>query len=166
MATNISAIATCSLIAKHICLLDHRQLPIAFIMFILSVILNSIFPLLTIFGNALVLLAFYCKPVLRTTSNLLILSMAVTNFLSALAVKPMCVYRKAMIVISVPHPDLICAIRKRSRFSIRFLKIRSCLTVSLMCAERYIANCHRLRYLTVISERKVKIIVCTRIYLE
>ena len=76
MATNISAITTCSLIAKHICLLDHRQLLIAFIMLILSVILNSVFPLLTIFGNTLVLLAFYCKPVLGATSNLLILSMA------------------------------------------------------------------------------------------
>lgn len=62
-------------------------------------LLLLIIPVLTIFGNALVLISVFREKSLQTTTNFLIASLAVSDFLVAFCVMPFAVY----VVVSSLH---------------------------------------------------------------
>ena len=60
-------------------------------------LLLCIFPLLTVFGNVLVVLSVYCERSLRTPTNYFIVSLAVADIMVAVLVMPLAVYTEVRI---------------------------------------------------------------------
>ncbi|KAK2814480.1 hypothetical protein Q5P01_000393 [Channa striata] len=116
-------------------------------------ILLSFISLLTVILNLLVIVSISHFRQLHTPTNLIILSLAVSDFLVGLFVMPF------QILLTEPCwflGDLVCVLFYFSPF---ITVCASVINMVLISVDRYVAICDPLRYSTKITQRRVKIYV-------
>ncbi|KAK2814484.1 hypothetical protein Q5P01_000397 [Channa striata] len=116
-------------------------------------ILLSFISLLTVFLNLLVIVSISHFRQLHTPTNLLLLSLAVSDFLVGLFVMPF------HILLTEPCwllGDLVCVLYYFLNFIIVYASV---LNMVLISVDRYVAICDPLRYSTRITQKKVQIFV-------
>ncbi|TMS36741.1 hypothetical protein L596_003833 [Steinernema carpocapsae] len=113
---------------------DPRPKPYALILLII--------PLLTVFGNALVILAVYRERALQTVTNMLIVSLAVSDFLVAICVMSFAVYFEWNSFIWGLGP-VLCNLYIAADVACSTASILNLLAISL---DRYIAISHPIAY--------------------
>ncbi|KAK2814483.1 hypothetical protein Q5P01_000396 [Channa striata] len=116
-------------------------------------ILLSFISLLTVFLNLLVIVSISHFRQLHTPTNLLLLSLAVSDFLVGLFVMPF------HILLTEPCwllGDLVCALFYFLNFIIVYASVMNMVLISV---DRYVAICDPLHYSTKITQKKVQICV-------
>ncbi|KAK2814540.1 hypothetical protein Q5P01_000266 [Channa striata] len=116
-------------------------------------VLLSFVSLLTVFLNLLVIVSISHFRQLHTPTNLLLLSLAVSDFLVGLFVMPF------HILLTEPCwllGDLVCVLYYFLNFIIVYASV---LNMVLISVDRYVAICDPLHYSTRITQKKVQIFV-------
>uniref|UniRef100_A0A1I7YUZ5 G_PROTEIN_RECEP_F1_2 domain-containing protein n=1 Tax=Steinernema glaseri TaxID=37863 RepID=A0A1I7YUZ5_9BILA len=113
---------------------DPRPKPYALVLLII--------PLLTVFGNALVILAVWRERALQTVTNMLIVSLAVSDFLVAICVMSFAVYFEWNSFIWGLGP-VLCNLYIAADVACSTASILNLLAISL---DRYIAISHPIAY--------------------
>ncbi|XP_055366251.1 trace amine-associated receptor 1-like [Betta splendens] len=120
---------------------------------LLIYILLSCISLLTVILNLLVIISISHFRQLHTPTNLLLLSLAVSDFLVGLLVMPF------QILLAEPCwllGDLMCALF----FLVAFITLcSSVVNMVLISVDRYVAICDPLRYSTKVTENRIKLCV-------
>ncbi|XP_071396728.1 trace amine-associated receptor 13c-like [Centroberyx affinis] len=120
---------------------------------LLYILLSSV-SLLTVVLNLLVIISISHFRQLHTPTNLLLLSLAVSDFLVGLLLMPV----EILLMESCWFlGDLICAIFYYASFIIISASVGNMVLISV---DRYVAICDPLRYPTKITQRRIKICVC------
>ncbi|XP_071393473.1 trace amine-associated receptor 13c-like [Centroberyx affinis] len=116
-------------------------------------ILTSSICLFTVALNLLVIISISHYRQLHTPTNLLLLSLAVSDFLAGLLMPTEMLYTEACWFLG----DLMCALS----FFVVFTIISSSVgNMVLISVDRYVAICDPMRYHTKVTQRRVKICVC------
>ncbi|XP_030614724.1 trace amine-associated receptor 13c-like [Archocentrus centrarchus] len=120
---------------------------------ILNVVLSSI-SLLTVTLNLLVIISISHYRQLHTPTNILLLSLAVSDFLVGLVLLP----REILRSISCWFlGDLACSLYNYVSFIVTSASVGDVVLISI---DRYVAICDPLHYPTRITDRRVKLCVC------
>ncbi|XP_071393469.1 trace amine-associated receptor 13c-like [Centroberyx affinis] len=116
-------------------------------------ILTSSISLLTVALNLLVIISIshYCQ--LHTPTNLLLLSLAVSDFLAGLLMPTEMLFIEACWFLG----DFMCALSFFVVFTIISASVGNMVLISV---DRYVAICDPMRYPTKVTQRRVKIVVC------
>ncbi|KAM7406763.1 hypothetical protein PAMA_002806 [Pampus argenteus] len=121
--------------------------------FFLHVLMNSII-VVTVALNLLVIISISHFRQLHTPTNILLLSLAVSDFLVGLILMP------SLIVLRTScwfFGDLVCFL---CNFMVSVICESSIFNMLLISVDRYIAICNPLHYTIKITVRKVKLLVC------
>ena len=104
-------------------------------------ILNAVLSVMAIFGNAMILLAIYRTPSLRTNSNYLIASLAVADFSVGLIMNPLYAVKAGLAIQDSSHPLAVVA-------EVMTLQTLTATTYSLcgVSVDRYLAIVAVFRY--------------------
>uniref|UniRef100_UPI003AAE0E87 trace amine-associated receptor 13c-like n=1 Tax=Centroberyx gerrardi TaxID=166262 RepID=UPI003AAE0E87 len=116
-------------------------------------ILTSSISLLTVALNLLVIISISHYRQLHTPTNLLLLSLAVSDFLAGLLMPTEILFIEACWFLG----DLMCALSLFAVCSIISVSVGNMVLISV---DRYVAICDPLRYPTKITQGRVKICVC------
>ncbi|XP_044073827.1 trace amine-associated receptor 13c-like isoform X2 [Siniperca chuatsi] len=120
---------------------------------LLHIVLSSI-SLLTVALNLLVIISVSHFRQLHTPTNILLLSLAVSDFLVGLLLMPGEILRKTSCWFL---GDLVCSLYNYVSFIITSVSVGDMVLIS---ADRYVAICDPLHYPTRITARRVKLCVC------
>ncbi|XP_041663615.1 trace amine-associated receptor 13c-like [Cheilinus undulatus] len=120
---------------------------------LLHVVLSSI-SLLTVALNLLVIISVSHFRQLHTPTNILLLSLAVSDFLVGLLLMPVEILLNTSCWF---FGDFICSLYSYVSFIITSASIGDMVLISV---DRYVAICDPLRYSSRITERRVKLCVC------
>ncbi|XP_072253826.1 trace amine-associated receptor 13c-like [Leuresthes tenuis] len=120
---------------------------------LLQVVLFSI-PVLTVTLNLLVIISISHYRQLHTPTNILLLSLAVSDFLVGLVTMPGEIIRTTICWFL---GDLMCFSYKYLSYIITSASIGDMVLISI---DRYVAICDPLHYPTRVTERRVKLCVC------
>ena len=125
--------------------------------YIITIIINSITCPFTVLLNVLVLMAVKRRPRLRTNSNILLASVAVTDVLTGLIVQPLFILWKISLLLGAGNRDE----NSEGVFSTSLYIVlhSSSLHLMLVTFERLLAIKFTMRYLNVITEKNIKIAV-------
>ncbi|XP_042281461.1 trace amine-associated receptor 13c-like [Thunnus maccoyii] len=121
---------------------------------VFQIILLSSFSLLTVALNLLVIISVSHFRQLHTPTNLLLFSLAVSDFLVGLVVIPGAVLQQTSCWFL---GDLICFLCHYVSFIITSSSVGNMVLISV---DRYVAICDPLHYTTRITVRRVKLYVC------
>uniref|UniRef100_UPI003AAA466A trace amine-associated receptor 13c-like n=1 Tax=Centroberyx gerrardi TaxID=166262 RepID=UPI003AAA466A len=119
---------------------------------LLYILLSSI-SLLTVGLNLLVIISISHFRQLQTPTNLLLLSLAVSDLLVGLLMPAEIFLKGACWFLG----DFMCAM---SQYSITIITSASAGNMVLISVDRYVAICDPLRYPTKITQRRVKVFLC------
>ncbi|XP_074551184.1 trace amine-associated receptor 13c-like [Halichoeres trimaculatus] len=122
-------------------------------MMTIRVVMSSI-PLLTVALNLLVIIAISHFRQLHTPTNILLLSLAVSDFLMGLIIMPIEISRISSCWF---FGEYICLMCHYLSFTITSASIGDMVLISV---DRFVAICDPLRYSSKITERRVKVCVC------
>jgi len=117
-------------------------------------ILNALLSVMAIFGNAMILLAIYRTPGLRTNSNYLIASLAIADFSVGLIMNPLYAVKAGLVIQDSSHPLAVVA-------GVMTLQTLTATTYSLcgVSVDRYLAIVTVFRYESyVTTERCLRLI--------
>nr|XP_057938426.1 trace amine-associated receptor 13c-like [Doryrhamphus excisus] len=117
-------------------------------------VLLSILCIFTVVLNLLVIISISHFRQLHTPTNLLLFSLAVTDFLVGLLVWPGEMYMKTS---CWTLGDVLCFLHNFVSFLITFVSVGNMILIS---ADRYVAICDPLHYNTKITVKKVQLCVC------
>ncbi|XP_040913579.1 trace amine-associated receptor 13c-like [Toxotes jaculatrix] len=117
-------------------------------------ILLSCISLLTVALNLLVIISISHFRQLHTSTNLLLLSLAVSDFLVGLLLMPVQIFRIGGCWFL---GSVICGLRHHASFILTSASVGNMVLISV---DRYVAICEPLCYPTKVTHRRVKISVC------
>ena len=126
--------------------------------FLIAIIVNSIACPFTVLLNVLIIAAVVKTRRLRNNSNILLAFLAATDVLSGLFVQPSYVIWKALQLNSVKNNCLLRTIHNWIFIVIPFVSL---FHLTLVTLERLIAIKFSLRYLSILTPRKIRILVAT-----
>nr|XP_057937735.1 trace amine-associated receptor 13c-like [Doryrhamphus excisus] len=121
---------------------------------VLWTVLLSIICIFTVILNLLVIISISHFRQLHTPTNLLLLSLAVSDFLVGLLVWPGEIYLRTS---CWALGDVLCFLLNYVSFLITFVSLEN---MALISADRYVAICDPLHYNTKITVKKVQLWVC------
>ncbi|XP_072253863.1 trace amine-associated receptor 13c-like [Leuresthes tenuis] len=117
-------------------------------------VMLSFIPVLTVTLNLLVIISISHYRQLQTPTNILLLSLAVSDFLVGLMIMPVEIIQKASCWFV---GDLMCFSYKYLSYIITSASVGDMVLISI---DRYVAICDPLHYPTRVTERRVKLCVC------
>ncbi|XP_040912706.1 trace amine-associated receptor 13c-like [Toxotes jaculatrix] len=120
---------------------------------LLNVLLSSV-SVLTVALNLLVIISISHFRQLHTPTNILLLSLAVSDFLVGLLLMPGEILRETACWFL---GDLMCSLKKYVSFIITSASVGDMVLISI---DRYLAICDPLHYTSRVTERRVKLCVC------
>ena len=143
----------------HLALKDLEHLPDYLkTTYVVNCILYSLFAVLTVFGNTVVLVAIRRNRSLHSPSNVLLACLALTDLAVGLFVEPSyVVYKIAEIHFSY---KIVCELRTFMNLSGFVLPVASCLIVTIISTEKFLAVYLHLRYREFITIERLLIAVC------
>ena len=115
---------------------------------IINCVLNAPLMLISILGNALVLAAIIRTPSIRSTSVILLCSLAVSDFLVGLSAQPLYIARE-LTNESILHNWLVPIMG----FSVLVVTV---LTMAAISVDRFMALHYHMRYVTLVTRSRVK----------
>nr|XP_057937736.1 trace amine-associated receptor 13c-like [Doryrhamphus excisus] len=121
---------------------------------VLLTVLLSFICIFTVVLNLLVIISISHFRQLHTPTNLLLLSLAVTDFLVGLLVWPGEIYSRAS---CWTIGDFLCFFYKYMSFLVTFVSV---VNMVLISADRYVAICDPLHYKTKVTVKRVQLWVC------
>ncbi|XP_078344074.1 histamine H2 receptor-like [Oculina patagonica] len=120
---------------------------------IINCVLNAPLMLISILGNALVLAAIIRTPSIRSTSMIMLCSLAVSDFLVGLIAQPL------YIALQLTKTDRLV---HHAAFTIGFsLCGVSLLTITTITVDRFLALHYHMRYAALVTEFRIKCILAT-----
>lgn len=125
----------------------------AFAFTLFTAIFNSVFSIVAVFGNIIVLIAIWQTPSLQKPSIILLSGLALADAGVGLVVQP--VYASIHALIATNHTD-ICSLVTFYNFSSSFLSGISVATVAALSIDRFLALHLNLRYLEIVTITKAK----------
>ena len=120
--------------------------------FVINGVVNIPFSLIAAVGNSLILVSFARTPSLLSPSNVLLISLTISDLLVGLIVQPSYIAEK---ICQHMNPPML------SRFSRRTLTAVSFLIVSFLSVDRFLAVHLHLRYHEVVTVRRMTLFVCS-----
>ncbi|XP_029937209.1 trace amine-associated receptor 13c-like [Myripristis murdjan] len=117
-------------------------------------ILMSFIALLTVALNLLVIISISHYRQLHTPTNLVLLSLAVSDFLVGLLLIPIKILLTWVCWFLGEH---MCAVRYCTSFIVTIASVGNMVLISV---DRYVAICHPLHYPTKVTQSKAKVCVC------
>lgn len=128
-------------------IVNNRTLP-----FFINATFNIPFVLTAVLGNALLLVSFARTPSLLSSSNVLLIGLALSDLLVGLFVQPLYVakeFQQYFLEVNQETYEIIL------KYFATFLCAVSFQTVILLTVERYLALCFHLRYREIITVKRV-----------
>ena len=126
--------------------------------YVIAIIFNSISCPFTVLLNLLVILAVKRKTGLQTNVNILLACLAVTDLFCGLVVQPSFILWKAFQLNGL-HNN--CTLKRIHNLMFGLGSLLSVLHISLVTGERLIAIKYSLRYLTIVTPKKILVAVIT-----
>ncbi|KAM9710628.1 trace amine-associated receptor 13c-like [Menidia menidia] len=120
---------------------------------IVTVVALSSISLVTAILNLLVIISISHFRQLHTPTNLLLLSLAVSDFLVSLILIFQMMFMDSCMFLS----DIICNLYEYLAYIVTSASIGTMVIISI---DRYVAICHPLHYSTKVTQKRVKICVC------
>lgn len=121
---------------------------------VLYYVLEILLALVAIFGNSLILIAYYCNRRLRIIPHYHLVSLAISDLLMGAVTIPMWL---AAAYQGIPHNRYVCIFSLSTVLFVDFATVFSLLT---MAADRYLFLCWPLVYNTIVtSKRSIAVII-------
>ena len=120
---------------------------------IVTIILNLLLALTAVLGNGLMLAAYYQSESLRKPVHTILLSLAVTDFLTGAVSQPL--YIHELLLQLTNCTETICIAHSLRRYPMLFLTGATLLNLSLTTLDRYIAVLHSYRYVELVTNNRV-----------
>ena len=134
---------------------DTANVPLE-VSYIITIIINSITCPFTVLLNVLVIMAVKRRPRLQTNSNILLACLAATDALTGLIVQPSFTLWKISQLLGTGNSE---GFRDFLSASLSTVLICSSLHLTLVTFERLIAIKFTMRYLSIVTEKNIKIAV-------
>lgn len=126
--------------------------------YIAVIVINCLTCLPTIFGNILIILGIWSLPVLHTPSNILLVGLACSDLGVGLLVPPLNIARIVPKLQGKPFNNWCTIQVAYTFFGVMFCGV-SFLTVAAFSIDKYLALHWHLRYITIVTSKRVKYIV-------
>ena len=120
---------------------------------IVNIVLNALLAVIAVLGNGLIFAAYYQNQTLRKPVNTIQLSLAATDFLTGAICQPLFIYEQ-IIMLGI-CTAFVCVIMKNMTFFALLLFQATLFNLSVTTLDRYIAVCHSLRYLELVTNSRV-----------
>ena len=120
--------------------------------YVITIVFNSIMCPFTVLLNVLVIWAVKRKPSLQNNANILLACLAATDVLSGFLLQPSFIIWKAFQLNGVYNS---CKLRHIHNWLLSLVSLLSVLHLSLVTAERLIAIKYSLRYLAIVTRKKI-----------
>ena len=114
---------------------------------IVNCVLNAPLMLISILGNALVLVAIIRTPSIRSTHMIMLSSLAVSDLLVGLIAQPLFIAKEST------KDSLLNNLVVKVAFSVCGVSL---LTMATLCVDRFLALHYHMRYATLVTESRVK----------
>lgn len=116
-------------------------------------IINTSLATFAVLANLLYIRTYMITVRLQTVSNMLLVNLAMTDFLVGSVVQPLYIARKALELLEMP----VCSLWDTHKVLFLYLSSASVLTLLLISCDRYIATSKPLRYKAVCPRKRMKI---------
>lgn len=126
--------------------------------FLLSVVIaNALVAFFATFFNFLVILTFVKTPTIQTPSNLLVLGLAITDFITGLVLIPSYCGYLSSVMTNYEHTEFV----RRACFGLgSILLVASFYNVMAITGDRLLAVTLHLRYSSFVTNRKYTVVLC------
>ena len=150
--------SSCEVIADLVDL-EMRKYPRNYflIVCVTSIVINAVFAVIAMFGNALVIISIWRTPSLHSPSNVLICSLSVSDFLVGFVSQPCFVIRNTAQILG--YFDTYCKTFVFHIISSALFATASLVTLTVMSVDRYLALRLHMRYNSVVTVRKIAAVV-------
>ena len=118
-----------------------------------AIIFNVALAFTAVLGNGLIFAAYYQNESLRKPVNTILLSLAITDFLTGAVSQPLYTYELVLVLWNCT--ETICTVRSLIIFFMLFLFGATLLNLSLTTLDRYIAILHSYRYVELVTNNRV-----------
>ena len=120
---------------------------------VITIVFNALLAFTAVLGNGLIFAAYYQTESLRKPVNTILLSLAITDFLTGAVTQPLYIYELVLLLTNCT--ETLCTVRSIRNFFMLFLLGATLLNLSLTTLDRYIAILHSLRYLELVTNSRV-----------
>ena len=150
--------ASCEVIADLVNLENREHLPSYFlIVSVTTIVINAVFTIIAMLGNALVIISIWRTPSLHSPSNVLICSLSVSDFLVGFVSQPSIVIRNTAQILG--YFDTYCKTFVFHIISSAVFATASLVTLTVMSVDRYLALRLHMRYNSVVTVQKIAAVV-------
>ena len=119
-----------------------------------SIILNTLTCPMTVFINALVIVAVTKKRRLQTMYNILLACLAATDLVVGVVIQPSFIFGEMTLIKGSSVTDY-CKLFRQTIFFLLSPSVASLLLLALLSIERYVAIKYSLRYLAIVTKSRV-----------
>ena len=124
-----------------------------YISVVITIVFNVLLAFTAVLGNGLIFAAYYQTESLRKPVNTILLSLAITDFLTGAVSQPLYIYELVLLLTNCT--ETLCTVRSIRSFFMLFLLGATLLNLSLTTLDRYIAILHSFRYLELVTNSRV-----------
>lgn len=125
---------------------------------ILVVILNCVLSMVSVTGNALWIAAYAKTPTLQTPLNMCLLSLATVGLFNGVAMQPLII---SDAIFFLACPSTTCSLEHIVTGIVTLVADSTLQNVAVISIDRYIAILHGMKYLQLVTKKRIAIAFCT-----
>ena len=121
---------------------------------VVTIIFNALLAVTAVLGNSLVFAAYYHSETLRKPVNMILLSLAATDFLTGAVTQPFFIFENILLIYNCTK--IVCVVSKIRKFLMIYGLGATLINISVITFDRYIAILHSYRYPELVTDNRVK----------
>ena len=121
---------------------------------VITSVFNTLLAVTAVLGNSLVFAAYYHSETLRKPVNMILLSLAATDFITGAVTQPLFIFENILIISNCTK--VICVVNKLKVFFLLYVQGATLINISIITFDRYIAILHSYRYPELVTDNRVK----------
>ena len=121
---------------------------------VVTIVFNALLAVIAVLGNSLVFTAYYHSETLRKPVNMILLSLATTDFLTGAVSQPLYIFENILMISNCTK--IVCVVNKIRAFFMMYGLGVTLTNISVITFDRYIAILHSYRYPELVTDDRVK----------